>query len=100
MPALDGEWAIVTNTPMGPQESVLTIRTDGNSFTGSNIGPLGGVDIHDGKIDGETLTWTMELTAPFPMTLSGRATVNGDSIQGAIDAGAMGLMPLSGTRKV
>lgn len=99
MAKIDGEWNCVTRTPMGEQESVLTVRSSGNSFTGSNVGPLGGVDIADGVIDGDTLTWTMELTSPFPMKLAGRATVNGDTLQGTVDAGAMGAMPLSGTRK-
>lgn len=99
MANVDGQWECVTRTPMGPQDSVLTIKSDGTSFSGSNIGPLGSIDIEDGKIDGDTLTWEMEISSPFPMKLSARATVSGDTIQGTVDAGAMGSMPMSGTRK-
>ena len=99
MANVDGQWDCVTRTPMGPQESVLTIRSDGGSFSGSNVGPLGSIDIEGGKVDGDELTWDMEISSPFPMKLSARATVSGDTIQGTIDAGAMGSMPMSGTRK-
>lgn len=99
MSNVDGQWACVTRTPMGPQESVLTIKTDGASFSGSNVGTLGSMDIDGGKVDGDTLTWEMELSSPFPMKLSARAVVSGDTIQGTIDAGAMGAMPMNGTRK-
>jgi hypothetical protein len=100
MANVDGRWACVTRTPMGPQESVLTIKTDGASFSGSNVGTLGSMDIEGGKVDGDTLTWEMELSSPVPMKLSARAVVSGDTIQGTIDAGAMGAMPMNGTRKV
>ena len=97
---VDGQWDCVTRTPMGPQESVLTIKSDGATFTGSNVSPLGSVEITDGRIEGDTLYWTMDLTVHFPMSLSGRATVSGDTIQGSVDAVAMGAMPMSATRKV
>jgi len=99
MANVDGQWECVTRTPMGPQDSVLTIVSNGASFSGSNVGPLGSIDIEGGTVDGDTLTWEMEITTPFPMKLSARATVNGDTIQGTVDAGAMGAMPMSGTRK-
>jgi hypothetical protein len=99
MANVDGQWACVTRTPMGPQESVLTIKSDGASFSGSNNGALGSIEIEGGQVDGDTLTWEMELSSPFPMKLSARATVSGDTIQGIVDAGVMGAMPMNGTRK-
>ena len=99
MANVDGQWECVTRTPMGAQESVLTINADGGSFSGSNVGALGSIDIEGGKVDGDTLTWEMEISTPFPMKLSARATVTGDRIEGMVDAGMMGAMPMSGTRK-
>ncbi len=84
---------------MGPQESVLTIVRDGDSFTGNNSGMLGDMPITDGTVDGDTLRWTMKITNPFPITLAARATVSGDVIEGMVDAGAMGTMPMNGKRK-
>jgi hypothetical protein len=49
-------------------------------------------------MDGNTLTWSMKMTVPMPMTLEGSATVDGDTVTGSVKAGAFGSFPLSGTR--
>ncbi len=99
MANVDGEWDCVTKTPMGEQKSVFTVKSNGEGFTGTNAGPLGSLDIRDGKVDGNTLSWKMELKVPFPMTLDCKATVTGDSIEGGVTAGAFGTSPMTGTRR-
>ncbi|ESZ86199.1 MULTISPECIES: hypothetical protein [Pseudomonadota] len=94
-----GQYDCVTKSPMGDQKSVLTVNVDGDSWTGSNAGQMGSLDITDGKVDGNTLTWTMDMKVPMPMKLEGTATVDGDTITGQIKAGAFGTMAMSGTRK-
>lgn len=94
-----GQYDCVTKSPMGDQKSVLTVNVDGDSWTGSNAGQMGALDITDGKVDGNTLTWTMDMKVPMPMKLEGSATVDGDTITGQIKAGAFGTMAMSGTRK-
>lgn len=94
-----GEYDCVTKSPMGDQKSVLTVNVDGDSWTGSNAGPMGALEITDGKVDGNTLTWTMDMKVPMPMKLEGTATVDGDTITGQVKAGAFGSMAMSGTRK-
>ena len=75
MAAVDGDWEVTVKSPMGDQKSVLTINSNGDSFTGKMI------------------------PVPMPMTLDCTATVDGDSITGEVKAGAFGSMPVSGTRK-
>ena len=99
MAAVDGDWNVTIKTPMGDQSSVFTVKSDGATFTGQVAGALGSMDIKDGAVDGNTLTWKMDMTVPMPMTLEGTATVDGDSISGSVKAGAFGDMGLSGTRK-
>lgn len=94
-----GQYDCVTKSPMGDQKSVLTVNVDGDSWSGSNAGQMGSLDITDGKVDGNTLTWTMDMKVPMPMKLEGTATVDGDTITGQIKAGAFGSMAMSGTRK-
>ncbi|WP_373487574.1 hypothetical protein [Blastomonas sp.] len=94
-----GQYDCVTKSPMGDQKSVLTVNVDGDSWTGSNAGQMGALEINDGKVDGNTLTWTMDMKVPMPMKLEGEAVVDGDTITGAIKAGAFGTMAMSGTRK-
>ncbi len=94
-----GTYECVTKTPMGDQKSNVTITVDGDSFTGSNVGAMGSMDMENGKVDGNKLTWSMKMTVPMPMTLEGEATVDGDTLTGSVKAGAFGTFPLNGTRK-
>lgn len=93
-----GSYDCVTKTPMGDQKSKFTVNVDGDTFTGQQAGAMGSMDVVDGKVDGNKLTWKMNMTVPMPMTLTAEATVEGDAITGTVDAGAFGKMPMTGTR--
>ncbi|MEQ1494151.1 MAG: hypothetical protein ABL912_00130 [Novosphingobium sp.] len=94
-----GTYECVTKTPMGDQKSDVTIVVDGDTFSGTNAGAMGSMDMENGKVDGNKLTWSMKMTVPMPMTLEGEATIDGDTITGTVKAGAFGSFPLNGTRK-
>ena len=94
-----GTYEVVTKTPMGDQKSDFTVVVDGDTFTGTNAGAMGSMEMEGGKVDGNTLRWTMKMTVPMPMTLEGEATVDGDTITGTVKAGAFGAFPMNGTRK-
>ena len=96
-----GTYDCVTKSPMGDQKSTFTVvpSDDGSSFTGSNQGAMGSMDVEDGKIDGDTLTWKMNMTVPMPMTLDCKADIQGDQLTGTVNAGAFGSMPMTGERK-
>jgi hypothetical protein len=94
-----GTYECITKTPMGEQKSDFTVVVDGDTFTGSNVGAMGSMDVENGKVDGNKLTWSMKMTVPMPMTLEGEATVDGDTLTGAVKAGAFGTFPMNGTRK-
>jgi zinc protease len=98
MAAVDGNYDVTIKSPMGDQKSVFTVTSDGATFTGKMAGALGSMDVKDGAVDGNTLTWKMDMTVPMPMTLEGTATVDGDNITGDVKAGAFGSMALSGCR--
>ena len=100
MANVDGEWTCTMKTPMGPQESVLTVKTDGaGGFTGTNSGAQGTVDVRDGKIDGNILTWKMDVKTPIAITLDATATVDGDALTGQVKLGGFGNAALNGSRK-
>jgi hypothetical protein len=99
MASVDGDWDVTIKSPMGDQKSVLTVTSNGDSFSGKVAGSLGSMDVKDGKVDGNILTWKMDMTVPMPMTLEGSATIDGDTITGDVKAGAFGSMALSGCRK-
>ena len=61
MPQVDGSYDCITKSPMGDQKSVFTVTSDGATFTGQNAGAMGSLDVENGKVDGNKLTWTMAM---------------------------------------
>lgn len=96
--SLDGNYECITKSPMGDQKSTLTVKTDGNSWTGQNAGAMGALDVEDGVVDGNTLRWKMQMKVPMPMTLTCEATIDGDVLTGTVNAGAFGSMAMTGKR--
>jgi hypothetical protein len=94
-----GVYDCVTKSPMGDQKSVLTLEVDGDTVTGSNVGAQGSLDLEDGKADGNSASWTMNMTVPMPMKLEANVTVDGDALTGTVKAGAFGEMAMTGTRQ-
>ncbi len=97
MAAADGNWKITINTPMGAQVVTASITTNGDTFTGKTVSQMGDGDV-SGKVDGDTLTWSTNITSPMPMTLEFSATVAGDAMTGNVKLGAFGNAPLNGVR--
>jgi hypothetical protein len=94
-----GAWNCVVKSPLGEQQSVMTVVDNGDgTWSGTNAGAMGSLNCDNGKIDGNTLTWTMDMKVPMPMVLECDATVDGDTITGGVKAGMFGTSPLSGTR--
>ena len=94
----DGKWAMTSQTPMGPQEGVLTLSSAGNDVTGTMHGPQGEIEIDEGKLDGATVSWVVHTQVPIPMDVVFTAKIAGDGITGEAQLGAMGTMTISGTR--
>lgn len=97
MAGIDGSYDVVVKSPLGDQKSTLTVKSDGNSFTGTNSGAMGSNDV-SGEVSGNTLSWKQQMTVPMPMTLDMNVTIDGDTVSGTVGAGAFGSFPLTGTR--
>lgn len=98
MSQVDGQYEVTTKTPMGDQKGTLTLKTDGNSLSGSIAGAQGTLDLAEGKIEGDALSWTANMTSPMPMKLEFSAKVDGDSISGSVKLGGFGNASFEGTR--
>lgn len=99
MAVVDGAYDCITKTPMGDQPSVFTVVSNGETFHGTNAGPLGSLDVKEGRVEGNRLSWKMEMVVPMPMTLEAEAVVEGDTLTGTIQAGAFGAMAMTGKRR-
>ena len=98
MADVDGKWNCTVDSPMGEQEFVLTVASNGDSFSGSAEGGIGRKDIEDGSVDGDALGWTMQVSKPMPVTLTCKARISGDTLTGRVKAGIFGSFPINGTR--
>ena len=94
----DGNWNTTMNTPMGAQNGTMTLSTDGGTLTGKLVSPQGEIELADGTVDGDTLTWKADITSPMAMTLEFTATVDGDSMSGYVKLGSFGVATFSVTR--
>lgn len=95
-----GQWNCVVKSPLGEQQSVLTVTDNGDgTWSGTNAGAMGALDCNNGKFEGDDkISWTMDMKVPMPMLLECEATVDGDSLTGGVKAGMFGTSPMTGTR--
>ncbi len=98
MANVDGSYNVHIKTPMGMQEGVLTVNSDGDSFTGTVSGDLGSVDIDNGIVTGDTLSWKMNVSKPMPLEVTCTAEITGDKLVGKVDTGAFGAFDMTGER--
>lgn len=96
--SVEGTYDCLTRTPMGELTSTFTVRRDGDTFTGRHEGTLGAMNVYSGRVEGDRLTWKMDMTSPVPMTLDCDATIEGDRLIGNVRAPGFGAMPMSGRR--
>jgi hypothetical protein len=85
--AVDGKWTGMIDSPNGPVQISFTFQADGNTLTGSTTGPDGNiVQIKNGKIDGDKISFTVDLDfGGMPFTLAYAGVVMSDQIKLMID---------------
>ena len=87
-----GDWEITSESPRGAQVIPITFAQEGATVTGSAEIRMGAVEIQDGKIEGNTLTFKIVMSfGERSMEQVYTATVTGDTMEGTIEvAGGMG----------
>ena len=98
MSSADGQWETTMNTPMGQQKATITLATDGDTLPGTMEGQQGTLELKDGAVDGDSVSWKADITNPMPITLEFSATVDGDSLSGDVKLGSFGNASFTGTR--
>ena len=96
--AVDGTWKITVQSPMGAQEATLTLKTQGGVLSGTQKSSSASMEIQDGQVSGNKLTWKGKISQPFPMNLEFAVTVEGDEMKGEVIAVGLGSSPLTGQR--
>ena len=97
--AVDGTYKIEIDTPMGKQESTLTLKADGDKLSGVMESMFGKQDFSGGTVTGDNFAFTMKISGPMgDMQLDYTGTVSGDDISGSVKAGDFGSSPFTGKR--
>ncbi|HEX3603997.1 MAG TPA: hypothetical protein VHU43_07895 [Steroidobacteraceae bacterium] len=94
---VQGRWNITITTPMGAKSGVLELRVDGNTLTGSLSDADHHVEISDGRIEGNRLTWRAKITKPMRLSFKFTAVVEENRISGAARH-MLGTAAFTGTR--
>ena len=97
--AIDGTYNIQINTPMGAQTGKLTLKTDGNSISGSMASDMGEQAFSGGTVSGDEFEWSIQVSGPMgDMKLDFKGSVNADEISGQVQLGSFGSADFKGTR--
>jgi hypothetical protein len=100
--AVEGEWTVISDSPNGKSESTLTIRKDGDKYSGKISGSLfpNAVDLEEVTVDGN------KLKVVFTMTLDGStlkitmdAIVDGNTFKGSAAYSENESVPVEGKKK-
>jgi cytochrome P450 len=99
-PAVPGAetWKVTLQTPAGPQVFTAQLVRDGASFSGRLDSDMGSEPVTNGKIDGDTLTWTLAVKKPIPIKLEFTAKIAGNAMTGSAKLGMFGKASLTGER--
>lgn len=99
---IDGTWDCTVSTPAGKEPHVLVVRTtpDGG-LTGEMTNTKNGIvmPLQNGRYQGNTLTWALQLQKPFKLNLKVEVTVSGQQLEGHAKAGLIGKAAIQGTRR-
>jgi hypothetical protein len=80
-----GKWNGSTQTPDGQDMTIVfTFKMDGDKLTGTAEGPMGEAPITEGKLDGDAITFTVEMN---DMKIVHTGTVSGDEMKLKVNIG-------------
>jgi len=96
--AIDGRWKLNITSPLGPLESELDVTSSGGALTGIQRGQGDEGPIQNGQVNGNAVVWTVDISQPIATTLTFNGTLNGDRLEGKVQAGMFGAFPFEGTR--
>jgi hypothetical protein len=96
--AVDGNWNLTMQTPMGERNATLSLKSADGSLTGTQGADGNSVEIFDGTVNGNDVAWKVSITNPMPLTLEFKGTVADNAISGEMGIGLMGSFPFTGKR--
>lgn len=95
---VDGSWTITIHSPMGDQRGVLDLAVHDGFLTGNAAAMGTRLELAEGTVDGDRVTFSMRVKRPMPMRLRFDLAVDGDDLHGHVVAGPFGKQQVTGHR--
>ncbi len=87
---VDGKWTGTISTPNGDFPQTFTFKAEGAKLTGSlEFMPGMAIPITDGKVDGNNISFTVNLDFGMPFVLTYTGVVSGNELKVKGEAGGM-----------
>ena len=87
---IDGKWTGSISTPNGDFPQTFTFKAEGAMLTGSlEFMPGMAIPITDGKVDGNNISFTVNLDFGMPFKLTYTGVVSGNELKVKADANGM-----------
>ncbi|HJR67579.1 MAG TPA: amidohydrolase family protein [Gemmatimonadaceae bacterium] len=100
MARVAGTWDITVTSPQGENRASMTVTQSGATLEGTMATEMGTVQVTDGRITGERVTFSIAVPiSGQTTTIMFRGTVNGNRMTGTADLGAMGSATFTGERR-
>ena len=94
-----GTWELTVESPQGAMTITANYKQEGESLTGSHVSEMGESPLK-GTVKGVDITYTLTIDAGGQqLTITHTGKVDGDTIKGTADLGAMGSMSWTAKRK-
>jgi imidazolonepropionase-like amidohydrolase len=95
-----GSWTLRINSPHGPLEVTLKLQQFGSDLTGTLTSPFGTVDISEGMLSGNNVTFKANINPPGggSFVVLFRGILKDDTMSGSADAGIIGKMEFTGSK--
>ncbi|MBD2857711.1 hypothetical protein IB286_01745 [Spongiibacter sp. KMU-158] len=87
--APEGTWNITVKGPTGKEVTVLELQRDGDTLTGTQTGRGVSTPIENGKVEGNTVSWTQQVTKPMKLNVTFIGEITGNDIAGKVKVGMM-----------
>jgi hypothetical protein len=96
---LSGEWVLTTESQVGTQDALMTVRQTGRALAGTISGQMGTVDLA-GSANGPAVTFNFTLNVQGKdLKLAYSGTVEGDTMKGTAVFGQIGEGTFTAKRK-
>jgi len=94
-----GTWELAVSRPDGEVNATLSLTVAGTVVTGTSSRSDGlTTAIVDGSLDGEALTYDIEIQDPAPARLHFELTLSGDTLAGVFTSAQAGAGKVTGKR--